>query len=187
MGRGRHRAGGGVATELLRDAGAEENAFPLYSFHHATWLRSRILAVFEAADRDPTLIERGALNFVIVGGGATGVEMAGALADMIARTMTAEYHHLEVSSARIHLVDLGHHLLGPFSPKAHEYAERVLRERGVRASPRHQGDGGRDGPRHSRRRHHDQDEVRGLGAEGSRRRRWLPRPACRRAEVVAST
>jgi len=111
--------------------GAEEHAFPLYSYLHATWLRSRILAVFEAADRDPTLIERGALNFVIVGGGATGVETAGALADMIARTMTAEYHHLEVHAARIHLVDLGHHLLGPFSPKAHEYAERVLRERGV--------------------------------------------------------
>ncbi len=121
----------GSRPNFFGTPGAEENAFPLYSFHHATWLRSRILAVFEAADRDPTLIERGALNFVIVGGGATGVETAGALADMIARTMKAEYHHLEVGAARIHLVDLGHHLLGPFSPKAHEYAERVLRERGV--------------------------------------------------------
>src|SRR4029079_10176771 len=76
----------GSRPNFFGTPGAEENAFPLYSFRNATLLRSRILAVFEAADREPTLIERGALNFVVVGGGATGVETAGALADMVART-----------------------------------------------------------------------------------------------------
>ena len=160
----------GSRANYFGTPGAEEYAFPLYSYQHATWLRSRILGVFEAADRDPTLIERGALNFVIVGGGATGVETAGALADMIARTMTAEYHHLEVKSARIHLVDLGHHLLGPFSPKAHEYAERVLPRAGGGAPPRHQG---RPKSRPGHVKLGDGTEiktrVRGVGQAGSRR------------------
>jgi NADH dehydrogenase len=97
----------------------------------AVELRSRIIALFEAADRDPTLIDRGVLNLVIVGGGPTGVEMAGALADLIAETMSVEYHDLAVSAAQIHLVDLGHVLLGPFSDKAHAYVEKVLTRKDV--------------------------------------------------------
>jgi NADH dehydrogenase len=87
--------------------------------------------VFEDADRDPSLLDRGALNFVVVGGGATGVETAGALADMIRRTMAVEYHELTTSRARVHIVDLGDSLLAPFSPRAHEYVARVLRAKGV--------------------------------------------------------
>ena len=87
--------------------------------------------MFEAADRDPSLVDRGALNFVVVGGGATGVETAGALADMIRWTMTVEYRDLAVTAARVHVVDLGHQLLGPFSERAHEYAAKVLRRKGV--------------------------------------------------------
>ena len=68
--------------------------------------------MFEDADRDPSLIDQGALNFVIVGGGPTGVEIAGALADLIHETMSAEYHHLAVTAAQVHVVDLGHTLLG---------------------------------------------------------------------------
>jgi NADH dehydrogenase len=67
-----------------------------------------------------------------VGGGPTGVELAGALADLIAGTMTAEYHHLAVSAAQVHLVDLGHTLLGPFSDSAHDYAAKILGRKGVR-------------------------------------------------------
>ena len=88
--------------------------------------------MFEAADRDPALVDQGALTFVVVGGGPTGVELAGALADLIAETMTAEYHHLAVSAAQIHLVDLGHALLGPFSDRAHDYAAKILGRKGVR-------------------------------------------------------
>ena len=102
----------GSQPNFFRTPGAEEHAFPLYSLDDAKRLRSRILGVFEEADRDPALIEQGALNFVVVGGGPTGVELAGALADLIHETMTAEYHDLAVSAAQIHLVDLGHTLLG---------------------------------------------------------------------------
>jgi NADH dehydrogenase len=91
-----------------------------------------MLAVFEYADRDHTLIDRGALNFVIVGAGATGTELAGALADMINETMPAEYHDLAVSRATVEVVDLGKVMLNGFSDDAHKYASKVLQERGVK-------------------------------------------------------
>ena len=122
----------GSRPNFFRTPGAEEHALPLYSLEDATRLRSRILEVFEAADRDPALLDQGALTFVVVGGGPTGVELAGALADLIAETMTVEYHHLAVSAAQIHLVDLGHTLLGPFSDRAHDYAAKILGRKGVR-------------------------------------------------------
>jgi NADH:ubiquinone reductase (H+-translocating) len=59
------------------------------------------------------------------------VETAGALADMIKQTMTVEYHDLRVTAARVHIIDLGHALLGPFSERAHAYAAKVLRGKGV--------------------------------------------------------
>jgi NADH:ubiquinone reductase (H+-translocating) len=121
----------GSQPNFFRTPGAREHAFPLYSLHDAEVLRSRILGVFEDADRDPSLVDQGALNFVVVGGGPTGVEMAGALADMIHDTMTREYSDLAVSAAQIHLVDLGHFLLAPFSDSAHDYVAKVLGKRGV--------------------------------------------------------
>jgi NADH dehydrogenase len=122
----------GSQPNFFRTPGADDHAFPLYCLDDATRLRSRILGVFEDADRDPALIEQGALNFVVVGGGPTGVEVAGALADLIHDTMSAEYHHLAVTAAQIHVVDLGHTLLGAFSDKAHDYVAKVLGKKGVR-------------------------------------------------------
>jgi NADH:quinone reductase (non-electrogenic) len=122
----------GSQPNFFRTAGAQEHAFPLYCLDDAQRLRSRIIGVFEEADRDPSLIERGALNFVIIGGGPTGVEMAGALADLIHETMAAEFHDLAVSDAQIHIVDLGHTLLRPFSDEAHDYVAKVLGRKGVR-------------------------------------------------------
>jgi NADH:quinone reductase (non-electrogenic) len=122
----------GSRPNFFRTPGAEEHAFPLYSLDDATKLRSRIIGVFEEADRHPELIDQGALNFVIVGGGPTGVETAGALADMIHETMAAEYHELAVTAAQVHIVDLGHALLGPFSDTAHDYVAKVFGRKGVR-------------------------------------------------------
>ena len=84
------------------------------------------------ADRNPSLIDDGALNFVVVGGGPTGVELAGALGDMIHDTLPSEYRDLAVTAAQVHIVDLGHTLLGPFSDKAHDYVAKVLGRKGVR-------------------------------------------------------
>ena len=121
----------GSQPNFFGTPGADNNSFPLYSLDDAERLRSRIIGVFEDADRDPSLLDRGALNFVVVGGGPTGVETAGALADMISQTMIVEYRDLAVTRAKVHIVDLGHNLLAPFSDRAHDYVAKVLRRKGV--------------------------------------------------------
>jgi NADH dehydrogenase len=121
----------GSQPNFFNTPGAAENSFPLYSLDNATRLRSRILGLFEQVDRRPDLMKRGALNFVIVGGGPTGVEVAGALADMVRETVPAEYRGLDADSARIYLVDHGESLLAPFSDKAHKYVAKVLMDRNV--------------------------------------------------------
>ena len=122
----------GSQPNFFGTPGAAEHSLPLYSLSEAERLRSRILGLFEATDRDHSLLDRGALNFVIVGGGATGVETAGALADMINRTVASEYHDFQADAAQVYIIDLGDHLLGPFSPRAHEYVAKVLGRKGVR-------------------------------------------------------
>ncbi len=121
----------GSEANFFGTPGADKNAFPLYSLDDATRLRSRILALFEHVDRDPGLVQRGALNFVVVGGGATGVEVAGALADMINITLPAEYEDLDHTAAHVHILDFGDALLKPFSDKAHKYVSKVLTDKGV--------------------------------------------------------
>jgi NADH dehydrogenase len=122
----------GSQANFFGTPGAEGYSFPLYSLVGAERLRSRILTVFEDADRDRRLVDRGALNFVIVGGGPTGAELAGTLADMINETMPAEYPDLAVQAARVHLIEHGRALLKEFSEKAHAYAASVLERRGVK-------------------------------------------------------
>jgi NADH dehydrogenase len=121
----------GSQPNFFGTPGAAEHSFPLYSLDNATNLRSRILGLLEHVDRNPKLIERGALNFVIVGGGPTGVEVAGALADMVNVTVPAEYHGFDAGDARIYLLDHGDAVLKPFSDKAHAYVAKVLTDRKV--------------------------------------------------------
>jgi NADH dehydrogenase len=122
----------GSQANFFKTQGAEQYSFPLYSLEEAQRLRSRVLGVFEDADRDPSVVEKGGLNFVIIGGGPTGTELAGALADMINLTMTREYTDLAVKQAQVYLVEHGSTLLAPFSTEAHEYAARTLQRKGVR-------------------------------------------------------
>jgi|tagenome__1003787_1003787.scaffolds.fasta_scaffold20910070_2 NADH dehydrogenase len=122
----------GAQPNFFRTSGAAEHTMPLYSLRDAERLRSRVIEVCDAADRDPDLIDKGALTFVVVGGGATGVEIAGALADFLNRVLPGQYPDLPAHEARVHLVDHGNALLGPFSEDAHEYAAKVLQKDGVR-------------------------------------------------------
>jgi NADH:ubiquinone reductase (H+-translocating) len=94
-------------------------------------VRSRVLQLFQDASTKPELAEEGALNIVVVGAGATGVESAGALAELAHNVMPHVYEHLSVGGARVVLVDLGHAVLAPFSDEAHAYAAKQLRRRGV--------------------------------------------------------
>jgi NADH:ubiquinone reductase (H+-translocating) len=120
----------GSQANFLNIPGAETNSFPLYSLVDAERLRSRFLALLVDADRQPELIEQGALNIVIVGGGATGTEVAGALADAIHSTVSAQGERL-AKATHVYLVEHGPTLLAPFTAKAHDYASTVLERRGV--------------------------------------------------------
>src|SRR5258705_4733966 len=107
-----------------------EHAFPLYSLDDADRLKTRIIQAFEEADSDPRLVDEGAIDFVVVGGGPTGVEVAGALSEMINTTMIHEFPAL-APRAKVRLVDHGQQLLKMFADKGHAYAARVLEKDGV--------------------------------------------------------
>ena len=107
-----------------------EHAFPLYSLDDADRLKTRIIQAFEEADSDPHLVDKGAIDFVVVGGGPTGVEVAGARSEMINTTMVHEFPSL-APRAKVHLVDHGKELLKMFADKGHAYAARVLEADGV--------------------------------------------------------
>jgi len=126
----------GSQANFFGTPGAEQNSYPLYSLRDAERLRSRILAMLESTDRDPTLIEKGALNFVIVGAGPTGTEMAGAFADFVQswkkkKVSAKEYKDPSFQRVQIFLIDAGHAVLSAFSPSAQAYAAKKLADRGV--------------------------------------------------------
>jgi NADH:ubiquinone reductase (H+-translocating) len=122
----------GSRPNFFGTPGAEAHAFPLYSLADAQRLRSRVFAVFEDADRNPKLIDQGALNFVIVGAGATGVETAGSLTDLINDVMPVRFHELDTSVARVYVIDPAPVVLAPFSERAQSYAAKVLEKKGAK-------------------------------------------------------
>jgi NADH dehydrogenase len=125
----------GSQPNFFGTPGADKNSYPLYSLNDAERLRSRILAMLESADRDPSLINKGALNVVIVGAGPTGTEVAGALGDMlrsaVKRRTGKAYADLASERANIVLVDGGHAVLSAFSSHSQTYAAKMLEERAV--------------------------------------------------------
>jgi NADH dehydrogenase len=121
----------GATTNTFGIPGVDHHGFPLYNLADAVRLRNHVLERFEAADAEPGLIDDGALTFVVVGGGPTGVEVAGALAELVDLVLRKDFRRLDVSRARIVLVEMLDHLLAPFSPSSQEHARRTLEERGV--------------------------------------------------------
>src|SRR6266481_2735691 len=122
---------GGATVNYFNTPGAAEHAFPLYTLMNAVTLRNRILERFEAADRDSTLIEDGVLNFVIVGAGPTGVEIAGALSDLTYNLLPDDYHQLATESARVIIVEMGKEVLSSFKDNLRAYAKEELKQRRV--------------------------------------------------------
>ncbi len=118
----------GVTTNFFGIPGAEEFSIPLYKRSQALEVRDRMFANFEDAaingqDRD--------LRIVVVGGGATGVETAGAFAEMRNDDMPVTYPELDRSRIHITLVEMMPTVLGPFDPKLQKYALKSLLKRDV--------------------------------------------------------
>src|SRR5712692_9719192 len=104
----------------------------LKTIDDATYLRRRILLAFEKAETEPVAAERRRLlNFVVVGGGPTGVEMAGAIAELAKRALAMDFRSIDPRCARIILVEAGPRLLAPFDPSLSQAARHSLEQLGV--------------------------------------------------------
>jgi NADH dehydrogenase len=104
----------------------------LKTLEDATEIRRRILTGFEEAERTVDPEQRQAwMTFVIVGGGATGVELAGSIAELAHATMRREFRSIEPGEARILLVEGGDRLLPAFPPKLSDKTAEALRKLGV--------------------------------------------------------
>ena len=121
----------GAEVNYFGTKGAAEHAFPMYTLPNAVRLKDHLLERWEAADRDPSLVDDGALNVVIVGGGPTGVETAGAVAELYRSAFASDYPNVPQDRARVILVEAGPELFSMFKPKLREYATKALTDRTV--------------------------------------------------------
>jgi NADH dehydrogenase len=121
----------GAEVNFFGTEGATEHAFPMYTLPHAVRLKDHLLERWEAADRDPSIVADGALNIVIVGGGPTGVETAGAVAELYRSQFAKDYSSLPQDQARVVLVEAGPELFSMFKPKLREYTAKALADRTV--------------------------------------------------------
>jgi NADH dehydrogenase len=104
----------------------------LKTVEDATEIRSRILLAYEEAEREPDPAQRHAwLTFVIVGGGPTGVELAGALGEIANDTLRHDFHHINPAESRILLIEGTDRVLPAFAPDLSHSAERQLIALGV--------------------------------------------------------
>lgn len=127
---------------LVLATGARDNYFGhpewctyasgLKSIAEATSIRSQILRAFESAEMEPDPEKvRELLTFVLVGAGPTGVEMAGAIAELAHKAITKDFRHINTASARVILVEAGPRILATFPEKLAKKAQKTLNRAGV--------------------------------------------------------
>ncbi len=121
----------GAQVNFFGTEGAAEHAFPMYTLRDALKLKDHVLERWEAADKDSALVDDGALTVVVVGGGPTGVETAGALAELYRSNFVTDYPSLPQEKARVVLVEAGDEIFAMFKPNLREYAKEALEKRTV--------------------------------------------------------
>ncbi|MGC3944628.1 MAG: NAD(P)/FAD-dependent oxidoreductase [Chryseolinea sp.] len=117
----------GTKTNFFGNANIQEKAFELKEISDALSMRNALIRILERAsvESDPNVRAK-LLTIVIAGGGPTGVEVAGMLAEMNEQIVGEDYPELEEERLEIHIVDGGPHLLAPMSDKSHRAAFDVL-------------------------------------------------------------
>ena len=121
----------GATTGFLSVPGAPQHALRLYTLADARRLRNNVLGCLEAADAHPEDFDGGAPTFVVVGGGASGVEMSGALLELLDVSVRRDRLRIDPERSKVILLEAGDRLLPGFEQKASRYAEETLRSRGV--------------------------------------------------------
>lgn len=128
---------GGATTTFFGTKGAEEHAMPMYTRSQALAIRDRVFAELERSSRESAAAHAAGrrfedrLNVAVVGGGPTGVEIAGALADFRRQELDILYPEMDPGTLQITLIQRGKELIKEFRPSFRKYAARELEERGV--------------------------------------------------------
>ncbi len=121
----------GAEVTFFGTDGAKEHALPMYTLPDAVRLKEHLLGRWEAADKNPSLVDDGALNVVVVGGGPTGVESAGAIAELYRGDLAKDYPALPQDEARVVLVESGAEIFSMFEQNLRAYAKEALEKRTV--------------------------------------------------------
>jgi NADH dehydrogenase len=122
----------GSVTSTFGVPGVEEHAYFLKTLEEAVALKNHIICCFEAAAREPNAKrKKSLLTFVIVGGGATGVEYAGALTELIHGPLIKDYPDIDFSETRIILLEAAEQLVSSMPSIIRDYTARRLRKMGV--------------------------------------------------------
>jgi NADH:ubiquinone reductase (H+-translocating) len=122
----------GSQTDYFGNASLAQRAFGLKELDEGLAVRNRVLQRFEKSRWTNEREERRSLlTFVVVGGGPTGVEMAGALSELISLVLRKDYHDLDLDLVRVVLLEAAGTLLGTFEPPLREAARRSLEKKGV--------------------------------------------------------
>jgi NADH:ubiquinone reductase (H+-translocating) len=119
----------GVSANYFGVKGAAENTFGLYTRADAIVLRDHIMNAFEWLSADPD--GRRECAVTVVGGGATGVELAGTLGELRSDVLRATFPDVDPKRMHIRLVEMAPELLMPFNPKLRAYTRRQLEKRGI--------------------------------------------------------
>lgn len=123
----------GSKTKFLGVEGAAEYSLPMRTLEDALGIRDRLIGNFERATvcHHPDT-KRQLLTIVIVGGGPTGVELAGAIVELVKGTLNKDYHNISPQEVKIVLIHSGDKLLGYFPSHLSDYTSKQLRRRGVK-------------------------------------------------------
>lgn len=122
----------GAQSDYFGNPSLAERTFGLKDLNDGLAVRNRILSQFEAAQWTTDASGRRALlTFAVIGGGPTGVEMAGALSELIHLVLRKDYPHLDLAEVRVLLLEAAPYVLGTFDAPLREAARRSLVKKGV--------------------------------------------------------
>ena len=122
----------GATTNYFGMESVEKNSFGMKTLQEALHIRNHVLHMFERADKeldDPEERKR-MLTFVVVGGGATGIEESGAISELI-EVQRKEFHQLDFSQVSVHLLEAMDTVLPMVSPRLQKHTIEVLKKKGV--------------------------------------------------------
>ena len=122
----------GGQTNFFGNQSVERNGFQLKSIESAIMLRNHLLKIFEQANREVDAeIRKAMLTFVIIGGGPTGVETAGALAELITHVLAKDYPHMDMNGVRVLLLEAGKSVMPNFPDELQKATTDLLKTKKV--------------------------------------------------------